>query len=371
VKGPVFIDIEKRIKTAGIEEEKRLLYVAMTRARDTLILSGPSPDSKAGRGLFCKWVDGVIAEAKLEAQQIVASQFPPADSVEAGIDAEKSAQYIITAVNNITATQEPLRAAPHVPFIHLTVTGITAFKKCPRLYYYRNALDLPQVSPERAFDREYDGGVSALDLGSRIHSLLEKAVFSDMADKARLAVMIEKELSDIPDTNRKAALRSLFEAFGSHPLSELARGGAENVRREAQLAIRFSADDITLFLQGAADLFWSGADGPRLVDYKTAVRPADETQNIFQLSLYASAIMTAEGYEKLDAHIVYLGGGSCHVTTRTLTANDLPAIKGAALDMARELARLNTKPEEDWPANRGKHCEAGRCFFRGRNCNAT
>jgi ATP-dependent exoDNAse (exonuclease V) beta subunit len=371
VKGPVFLDIEKRIKTAGIEEERRLLYVAMTRARDTLILSGPSPDSKGGKGSFGKWVDEVIAEAKLETQHIVASQFPPAASMEAGIDAGKVVENIITIANNISATHEPVRAAPHVPFIHLTVTGFTAFKKCPRLYYYRNALDLPQVSPERAFDREYDDGVSALDLGSRIHSMLEKAVFSDMADKARLAEVIERELGDLPDTNRKAALRSLSEAFNTHPLLELTTGDVENVRREAQLAIRFSADDITLFLQGAADIFWNGSDGPRLVDYKTAVRPNDETENLFQLSLYASAIMTAEGCEKLDAHIVYLGGGASHITTLTLTADDLPAIKGAALDMTRELAGLNTKPEEDWPANRGKHCEAGRCFFRGRNCHAT
>jgi ATP-dependent helicase/nuclease subunit A len=371
VKGPVFLDIEKRIKTAGIEEEKRLLYVAMTRARDTLILSGPSQDSKAGKGLFCKWVDGVIAEAGLETQCAVVSEFPPAAIMEEQVDAEKVVENIITAVNNIITTSQPVRVAPHVPFIHLTVTGLTAFSKCPRLYYYRNALDLPQVSPERAFDKEYDDGVSAVELGSRIHAMLEKAIFSDMADNARLAEVVEKELSDLPDTNRKAALRSLSEAFNAHPLSELARGEAQDVRREAQLAVRFSADDITLFLQGAADLFWNGHEGPRLVDYKTAVRPIDETQDLFQLSLYASAIMTAEGYEKLDAHIVYLGGGGSHVTTLTLTADDMPGIKDAALGLARELAGLNTKPEEDWPAKTGKHCEAGRCFFRGRSCHAT
>lgn len=371
VKGPVFLDIEKRIKEADIEEEKRLLYVAMTRARDTLILSGPAPDPKGRKGLFAKWVDDVIAEAGLETQCVVASEFPPATSVETEIDTEKVVENFITVANSITTALEPASITPHVPFIHLTVTGLTAFKKCPRLYYYRNALDLPQVSPERAFDREYDGGVSAVELGSRIHAFLEKARFSDMTDTVRLAEVIEKELSDIPDTNRKAAMRSLSGAFKAFPLSELARGDVENVRREAQLAVRFSADDITLFLEGAADLVWSGSEGPRLVDYKTAVRPKDETENLFQLRLYASAIMTAEGYDKLDAHIVYLGGGASHVTTLALTADDLPAVKEDALSLARELAVLNTMPEEDWPAKIGKHCEAGRCFFRGRNCHAT
>jgi ATP-dependent exoDNAse (exonuclease V) beta subunit len=370
VKGPVFLDIEKRIKEADIEEEKRLLYVAMTRARDTLILSGPS-ESKGGKGLFSKWVDGVIADAGLETERVVVSGFPPADFVEAEIDASKVVENIISAVKDRGATPEPAPAARHVPFIHITVTGLTAFKKCPRLYYYRNALDLPQVSPERAFDREYDGGVSAVHIGSRIHALLEKTGFGDLADDARLADVIEKELYGLPDANRKAALRSLSGAFKAKPLSELVAASADDVRREAQLAVRFSADDITIFLQGTADLFWSGGEGPRLVDYKTAVKPENETQNLFQLSLYACAIMTAEGYEKLDAHIVYLGGGASHVTTLTLTAVDLPGIRDAALDLARELAGLNTKPEEDWPAKRGKHCEAGRCFFRGRNCHAT
>lgn len=371
VKGPVFLDIEKRIKEADIEEEKRLLYVAMTRARDTLILSGPPQESKAGKGLFSKWVDGVIAKAGLEVKRIVATMFPPADFVEAEIDAAKVVEDIVSAVKDRATTPEPAPAASHVPFIHLTVTGFTAFKKCPRLYYYRNALDLPLVSAERAFDREYDSGISAVYLGSRIHALLEKTAFSDLATAARLADVIEKELCDLPETNRKAALRSISKAFQSQPLSELVDGSVEDVRREAQLAVRFSADDVTLLLEGTADLFWNGCEGPRLLDYKTSAKPGDETESLFQLNLYACAIMTAEGYEKLDAHVVYLGGGGSRSTRLELTADDLPGIRDTALELARELARLNTKPEEDWPAKTGKHCEAGGCFFRGRRCHAT
>lgn len=369
-KGPVFLDMEKLVREAGADEEKRLLYVAMTRARDTLILSGPLQDPESGRASFGKWVDGVIATAGLDTQQVVVSQFPPAVSAQPELDGEKAVEIILSATNGLATHPRPDHTDGRVPFIHLTVTGLTTFRKCPRLYYYRIALGLPQVSSERAFDREYDSGVSAVELGSRIHSMMERAVFSDMADKPRLAELIEKELGDLPSVNRKAVLRSLSMAFTSKPLEELASGGACNVRREAQLAIRFSADDITLFLQGAADLLWATAEGPRLVDYKTAVRPPDEAENLFQLRLYASAIMAAEGYDKLDAHIVYLGGGTSHVTTLAVTANDIPAVKNEALDLAREIARLNPKPEEDWTAKAGKHCEAGGCFYRGRNCHA-
>lgn len=369
VKGPVFLDMEKRVKEADIEEEKRLLYVAMTRARDTLILSGP-PCSKGGRGLFNKWVDDVIAEAGLEVKRIVATSFPPAGFVETEIDTAKVVEDIVSAIKDRAATPQPAPVKP-IPFIHLTVTGFTAFKKCPRLYYYRNALDLPLVSAERAFDREYDDGVSAVYLGSRIHALLEKTAFADLADAARLADVIEKELYDLPEVNRKAALRNISKAFQSQPLSELVEGSVENVRREAQLAVRFSANDVTLLLEGTADLFWNGREGPRLVDYKTSAKSDDETENLFQLSLYACAIMTAEGYEKLDAHVIYLGGGGSRNARLELTADDLPGIRDTALELARELARLNTKPEEDWPAKTGKHCEAGGCFFRGRRCSAT
>jgi ATP-dependent exoDNAse (exonuclease V) beta subunit len=369
VKGPVFLDIEKRMKEADIEEEKRLLYVAMTRARDTLILSGPPAVSKSAKGLFSKWVDDVIAEAGLETRHVTVSQFPPATGMQTEIDTAKVVEEIIGAVKDRVTRPEPIPVARHVPFIHLTFTGLTAFKKCPRLYYYRNVIDLPLVSEEHAFDREYGDGALAVDFGSRIHSLLEKTGFSDLADGSRLADVIEKELYDLPEANRKAALRGLSGAFKTQPLSELVDGNVENVRREAQLAVRFSADDVTLLLQGAADLFWNGAKGPMLVDYKTAAKPEDETENIFQLRLYACAIMMAEGYEKLDAYVVYLGGGP-HATRVALTADDLPGIRDTALDLVRELAGFNAKPEEYWPAKTGKHCEAGRCFFRGRRCHA-
>lgn len=365
VKGPVFLDLERRIKKAGVEEEKRLLYVAMTRARDTLILSGPPAGSKSARGQFSKWVDDVIEKARLETRQVVVNEFPPAVGMEAEIDTAKIVENIITAVKGRATTPKPVNAVPHVPFMHLTVTSLATFKRCPRLYYYRNVLDLPQASPERAFDREYDSGVSAVELGSRIHALLEKTSFGDLADDAQLAGVIENELSDFPATNRKSALRSLSAAFKSAPLSELPGVGAENVRRETQLAVRFSADDVTLFLEGAADLFWMGAEGPRLVDYKVAVKPEDDTGNLFQLNLYACAIMTAESHQKLDAYVVYLSGAG-HVTHLALTRDGLPVIRNSALELARDIARLDAKPEEDWPAMTGKHCDAGKCFFKER-----
>ncbi|MBF0634458.1 MAG: UvrD-helicase domain-containing protein, partial [Nitrospinae bacterium] len=365
VKGPVFLDIEKQIKEAGVEEEKRLLYVAMTRARDALILSGPAPGSKAAKGQFCKWVDEGIEKAGLETLNVTANEFPPSPGREAEIDMAKVAENIIAVAKDRLSAPKPASADSHVPFIHLTVTSLATFKKCPRLYYYRNALDLPQVSAERAFDREYDSGVSAMELGSRIHEMLEKTSFGDLANEARLADVIEKELSGFPAANRKAALRSLSAAFKAEPLSELPDVTTDNARREAQVAVRFSADDVTLFLEGAADIFWNGADGPRLVDYKIAAKPEDDTDNLFQLSLYSCAIMTAEGHDKLDAYVVYLSGAG-QVTHLALTEGDLPAIRNSALELARDIARLNAKPEENWPVNTGKHCNAGGCFFKGR-----
>jgi ATP-dependent helicase/nuclease subunit A len=46
VKNEAYLETEKKERESGLEESKRLLYVALTRARDHLIL--PLPSSKEG-----------------------------------------------------------------------------------------------------------------------------------------------------------------------------------------------------------------------------------------------------------------------------------------------------------------------------------
>lgn len=112
---------------AHAAEERRLFYVAMTRAKQRLYLSYARQDDR-GRGQ-------------------VASRFL------AGLSIGEEAAEAVPTTGLATATGRQPAAevrgwlAAILPHYAMSVTHLNAYLKCPRLFYYRHLLRLPEFKP--------------------------------------------------------------------------------------------------------------------------------------------------------------------------------------------------------------------------------
>ena len=134
-----------RLRAASAREERaesrRLLYVALTRARDRLVLSGSATRSAAGT-----WAEVVArAPASLLRRRSPASSPAPVPSRPAPSAA-------------VPVAPPPLRPAPPPLPLRLSVTSLAEYARCPRRHWLAVQMRLPE--PRRRWARWRGPGAS-------------------------------------------------------------------------------------------------------------------------------------------------------------------------------------------------------------------
>src|ERR671919_372838 len=304
------------LRERGVEEERRLCYVALTRARDLLVCSsaywyeGPQDPFKPGRFLEevrdsnvaeIVAVDDPPAESPLvEERRRRAAEWPrparPDDADElfpegwhvAAREAVEDTSTIEWRVMRVlesgevpayrdlvaghTERAELIRArtAPQsgpVTPTTLSVTGVIDYAKCPKLFYWSQVRPLPRRPNQRA------------RLGSEVHRWIE------LQSRGQATLL---DVDDLPDLSTE-------ERLGEPEPAE----GLREVWRRSRFAERvplFTERPFLLYLDGMVvggriDAIFGEADGPwEVVDYKTGRMPAeDDRLTGLQLDLYALA----------------------------------------------------------------------------------
>ncbi|MBI4664794.1 MAG: UvrD-helicase domain-containing protein [Nitrospinae bacterium] len=369
VKGPVYREMDAQAKTAEDEESKRLFYVATTRARDHLIITGGTGSKKTG---------GWIGMAEL--QKMKDAENTAFKSVEsAGFESTATYEAMPGLASDIingwrpdppSAPQTPKQARRIKPFINLTVTELATLNYCPRLYYYQYAMELPGASREvdAAFweEPEKPAGPDPVELGTRFHNLLEKLDPADTDFENTVESAVNGRFGDMPASFRQTVSGITVEAFSSKPLSRLRKRRDVWITREAPLAIRFSNDGADIISRGTADLFFVDETGPCLVDYKFARKRGDNSIHTFQMEMYSAALMAAYGLKELDCAILYLGGKKLETESLNVNSARYGNIKNSVLRLAELVAAMEGSPEKDWPVIDVKTCSASGCRFKTR-----
>ena len=271
---------ERRREAA--HEEERIIYVAMTRARERLILSGAARFASWPRdaGAPISWLAPALvgdiaarAGADRSGPEVVAG----AGGVSVRLElcgAERAAELLAPpplATRDVGFDQLVLpyalaadaakraAAAPEQPA--LSYTAIAEYERCGYRYRLQRQLGLPDVDPPGGGDGG-DGGGAAAARGVALHALMESIDFATpVVEAAAAAAALAREgLREDP-----AALAALASAFARSPLcARLA--AAEPVHREQPFA--FLADG--LLVRGVLDAAATEADGTLLiVDYKS------------------------------------------------------------------------------------------------------
>jgi ATP-dependent exoDNAse (exonuclease V) beta subunit len=300
--------LSQRLKQDENAEEDRLLYVAMTRAEDRLVLS--------------------YARGKRSS--------PWRKVAEAGIHAETEADRASEIHANLphrleAAAQDLLLEPPAVTGQHdssAAVTDVALFAACPRKYYLGRYLGLaPQPTGP---------GTGAIELGLEVH----KALAGQTGESRE---PLSREALDL-------ALR--FEE------SELGQRAAQAERAEREFDFLMALEDVVL--RGQIDLWFEEGGELTLVDYKTDRDEAGAAEYALQLRLYALALERYAGRLPDRAALCFLRSG--RVVEVSVSSSDLEDARGAVRALAAAQNAL------EFPMKIGEHCR--RCSFYEGLCPA-
>jgi len=295
------------------EEERRLFYVAMTRAQETLILSGgveleKAPQPRPG-GAPIAWIlpalDGVV-RPRVNAPDALGPAGPGTGSGSAG-----------TALSAPATLLPSARAAAVAVPTRLSFSSLGEYGRCGYRWYLRRVLGLPEVKPPppaepRPAEAERGPGLEPLVRGSLVHLLLENLDFTRPDAPGDEALAAVAAASDAELTAADTAdVQRLVAAFGASPLcARLA--AARVVRREAPFAFELEPGRGGLLVHGVVDVLAEEDDGTTLiVDYKTnpleALSPAELTESDYagQRLVYALAALR-NGATRVEVAHCYL-----------------------------------------------------------------
>lgn len=320
------------------QENDRLLYVAMTRAEEHLILSAAFPGAPQRR----HWCKPVFARLKIDPKKGLPAE--PETRTAGGarflLRGAAGAAARAGQTGDRPASESPDLLRPLPPSAQAdysaTVTSVSMFAQCPRRYFLSRVLAVEgATAPGRArgparSDPEPDEGTEA----------------RDGADPSTLGTNVHLYLAgQLADPGREG--RRLAAAFEEHELGRRA-ARAEPVERETGFA--FAIGD--RLLRGTIDLLFEEGGERILVDYKTdrvgrsAPRAADAAYST-QMQLYAAGLAKA-GRPADRAVVFYL--------RRSLPV-DIDVGDGAVRAATRQVDRFfEAQRRGEYPVRTGRHC---------------
>jgi ATP-dependent exoDNAse (exonuclease V) beta subunit len=322
------------IREREMQESNRLLYVAMTRAEEHLVLSyglGPKDKAQQWAEPVCRVFDMASLEPDAPVRIVHAGcegrQFEVAVRCLTRTPAALAAEGAAAFASRIEEMESPKAEAQQESDI--TVTSLTLFADCPRRYYLARYLGWESEQ------KKATATMPSAELGRQVHALLA---------------------SQPVDSPEFEALH-LAETFDR---SELGRRVKKARRVEHELDFMFAIDE--MIVRGQIDLWFEDRGGHVIVDYKTDDIGAQEvearsTAYELQLRFYALAIEKLTGQVPAEAWLHFLRPDvALRVDLRRADLEDARRLVG-------EMAEAQRRSR--FPLNEGTHCL--RCpFYRGK-----
>jgi ATP-dependent helicase/nuclease subunit A len=338
--------IKARQKRVGEEEEKRIFYVAVTRAQQHLVLSGatdleglPAPeDMREPMRWILRGFEGVgVRRIELRPGN-VDEVLPEADRCPDRPHAEPAGG---DAQPELSLAALPAPRA--LPVSRLSYTSLEGYRRCSYRFYLERALRLPRVEPPFQEDALTGAaGIGALLRGTLVHELLERLDFrrplvpseADVADlgQSHGAVLASEEVVDLRDMVERFVAGRLFE--------RIAR--ARRVRAELPFAFTLKppgSGGRSLLLNGVVDVHAVEDSGLLVVDYKSDALdgrdPVELTAGSYatQRLVYALAGLRS-GAQRVEVVHCYLERPD-EPAGALYEAADLVRLEGELLDLAR------------------------------------
>jgi len=326
-------------KTRHEQEERRLFYVAMTRAMDELYLCG-----KAGRD------KGQPAPPKTYMRELVSCS---RSSLRGAIECRMLQPEVVAQIH---AATEPLltvsrwtQMSPRedARLLELSASALQRYENCPLAYKLQYDWRLPEDA------------TAALQFGSAMHLALKAhfdgvragrapdeetviACFLDEFAKAKIDEPLQRELYT---KDGIAQLRAFLQ-------SQHARPDGKVLETERRFKIQIGGATV----KGRFDrLDRVGGGEVSIIDYKTGKgKTQEDADDSLQLSVYALAAK-ALGHTPASLVFINLGNGAAVESQRT--AEQLRSAEADVAEIAGKIAAGEFEPKP-----------GGRCFFCSYHC---
>jgi ATP-dependent exoDNAse (exonuclease V) beta subunit len=343
---PLYTEMAQRRVRRDVEEEKRCLYVACTRARERLILAGCTRAGKPaeqGRGLI-DWVregvgDAVAGEVTVGGAPVIVSLVEPSSTIVSAPRAEADPRGPLVAV-----PQEAERPIAPPPFpTSVSYSALHLGTQCPLSFFATYVL---RLSPFSAPGDRPD----ALEFGSAVHEALQARVRSTL-DARRLEAITRQHHLDPSEAER---LTRAVEGFYETPVAA-ALSTATSVAVEQPVLVDLGGT----LLVGSIDLLgWQG-ERAIVVDYKTGTAPDGSPEReagyALQARCYALAALRA-GAGRVDVTFAFVEQGASVSREFGFVASDADDI----LDQLRGIVEsLKSDPKRHLDSYSPALC--GRC----------
>jgi ATP-dependent exoDNAse (exonuclease V) beta subunit len=334
--------IRQELKQREKEEGHRLLYVAMTRAEEHLVLSSSS-NYKKPQNWAAVLKDSLGLDLENPRDQTLTITVPGGQRVPIRV-------RCVNAPPERTARRESGQAAVVAQLLsppvlaeqhdsQANVTSIAMFADCPRRYYLSRYLGFEASAGTGIPPAEIlTGTVNAGEFGRQVHALLAGAAAVEPG----------------PPPDPEAA--QLADMFQKSPLGRRAAAAA-TVEREFDFLMQVE----NLVLRGQIDLWFEDRGKTVLVDYKTdqasaAEAPVRAKQYALQLRLYALALERLTGRAPDEAYIYFLRPNIAVPVDLRPSLFDSP--EAAVREFCAAQERL------DFPLREGRHCRTCPHFTR-------
>jgi ATP-dependent helicase/nuclease subunit A len=353
-------DVREARRQEEDAERRRLYYVAMTRAKERLIVSGSiDREKKADASTPIGWVlsqlDATDELATAEAAPVElerngarllvrVDRFDArawADEPPPGEPEPEAGQLELFAVLEEAAAAAaapllPVLAAPPEPPLHrirrLSFTGLSTFDQCSYKYF---SLYVAGMKERRAEHRGGDGGLRATEIGDAAHRLLEQV------DLHAPAVPDLEQVRAWYPTVTDDELERIRGYVASYCDSDLARRVAALGRVDKERHFTFEHDGV--LLHGFVDALHLDGKRALVVDYKTNLlgeadpREIVESDYHLQRLVYALACFRA-GADEVEVAYHFLERADAVVTT-TFTRDGLPGLEE---ELSAGIARIHS-----------------------------
>lgn len=269
-------------KQAELSEAKRLLYVAMTRAEERFYFS--ARDGKCYQDSWWTWLKQNLDEIPPNLYVEVPGVLPPLGE-KPPVGEVRQPSF---------PRYEPL--APHYHQVSFSVTSLMNYARCPRYYYLRYILGMPerQRKDSHSVTPQTQSSLSGTERGNIVHRVVEQIRRpEDLATLVEYAAAMEGlELSSRQKRQiEEIILPYLNSSFFQRVQAAAEEGNDQQIFHEYE----FITPAGDFFINGLVDQVVVDGDGVEIVDFKSNWIKAGQVAEVgesyaVQLRLYAWAV---------------------------------------------------------------------------------
>lgn len=375
---PLMLEAELVERDKEVEEQKRLLYVALTRPKQILVL-GEGASKRPG--LWHQWVMGALMTAPDGAESVArvrAGALPSAALWlgEIAVELRSAATLAQRPVAPVLSTP-PLASLtpgeleeihrrvwgwqpPPPRAVELSPTALGTLAKCARYFFLHEIAGLQEQPPGQ------EGGLPAVDKGRIVHGVLER-VEMDLPPAAvatRVRELIRRESGAFLLTAAEVEeLTQDLERYLQSPTWQALRSNP-TVRREVPFHLHIQGETLELFIRGRMDAVVIHDGTPVVIDHKYAhFDRHKEAGYEVPMAIYALAAMRALESPHAEVQLSFLRSRVYPTETRTISATH--GVEERMLQLAQVYVdRRHVSDVEAWPRITREQCELARCGFR-------